>query len=252
MIDEVKKEIRLAIDELNSHSLYKDLNNIDDVRQFMESHVFAVWDFMSLLKALQIQLTCVSNVWIPVKDTVSARFINEIVHGEETDINEEGIAKSHFEMYLDAMNEVGADTTKIKAFIRFLEQGVSVQQALNLIEVAPAVKEFVNYTFALIEEGSLHKLAAAFTFGREDVIPEMFLEIVKETKKQDQKVYRKLIYYLERHIELDGDEHGPLALQMIQNLCGSDSQKWKEVLEVSKQAIDKRINLWSGIQTVLV
>lgn len=252
-IEVVQQKIHSAIDKLNSHSLYKELNTIDDVKLFMESHVFAVWDFMSLLKNLQIQLTCVSKVWLPVENAVTARFINEIVHGEETDVNELGTPMSHFEMYLEAMKEVGASTQKIEDFIALLQQGIPVLEALKKVNVSPSVYDFVSYTFEIIERGNTHEIAAAFTFGREDVIPEMFLEIVKETKKQNQnKAYTKLLYYLERHIELDGDEHGPLSLKMIEELCGDDEQKWIEVLAVSEEAIEKRIGLWSGIQIELV
>ncbi|MDO3695842.1 DUF3050 domain-containing protein [Wenyingzhuangia sp. chi5] len=252
-IEDVQERIHSAINKLNSHELYKDLNSIQDIKQFMESHVFAVWDFMSLLKNLQIQLTCVSKVWIPVENPVTARFINEIVHGEETDINELGVPMSHFEMYLEAMKEVGASTARIELFINLIKQGVPVLDALKEVEVSEAVYDFVSYTFEIIDRGNVHEIAAAFTFGREDVIPEMFLEIVKETKKQNQdKAYTKLLYYLERHIELDGDEHGPLSLRMIEELCGTDEQKWQEVLTVSEQAIEKRIGLWSGIQLELV
>ncbi|MGY5355045.1 DUF3050 domain-containing protein [Wenyingzhuangia sp. IMCC45467] len=252
-IEDVQNKIHSAINKLNSHNLYKDLNSIDDVKQFMESHVFAVWDFMSLLKNLQLKLTCVSKVWIPVENPVTARFINEIVHGEETDVNELGVPMSHFEMYLDAMKEVGASTAKVELFVNLIKQGVSVLDALKEVEVSPSVYDFVSYTFEVIERGNVHEIAAAFTFGREDVIPEMFLEIVKETKKQNRdKAYTKLLYYLERHIELDGDEHGPLSLRMIEELCGVNEQKWEEVLIVSEQAIEKRIGLWSGIQLELV
>lgn len=251
-IKDIQEKINSTINKLNSHYLYKDLNSIQDIKQFMESHVFAVWDFMSLLKNLQLQLTCVSKVWVPVENAVTARFINEIVHGEETDVNELGVAMSHFEMYLDAMKEVGASTAKIDLFINLIKQGVPVLDALKEVEVSKAVYEFVSYTFEIIEKGNVHEIAAAFTFGREDVIPEMFLEIVKETKKQNRdNAYTKLLYYLERHIELDGDEHGPLSLRMIEELCGNDEQKWQDVLKVSEQAIEKRIDLWSGIQLEL-
>ncbi|MEN8764358.1 MAG: DUF3050 domain-containing protein [Wenyingzhuangia sp.] len=251
-VKEVQERIQAAIDRLNAHDLYKDLNSIQDVKQFMESHVFAVWDFMSLLKNLQLKLTCVSKVWLPVENPVTARFINEIVHGEETDINELGQPMSHFEMYLDAMREVGASTKKIDIFIELIKKGTPVLEALEEVEVPQAVYDFVSYTFEVIERGKAHEIAAAFTFGREDVIPEMFLEIVKETKKQNQdNAYTKLLYYLERHIELDGDEHGPLSLRMIEELCGNDPQKWQEVLDVSDQAIEIRIKLWSGIQLEL-
>ena len=84
----------------------------------MEYHVYAVWDFMSLLKALQIELTCTTLPWKPVGDTKIRRLINSIVLEEESDVDADGNPSSHYEMYLDAMIECGADTKKIESFNR--------------------------------------------------------------------------------------------------------------------------------------
>ncbi|MFN7100757.1 MAG: DUF3050 domain-containing protein, partial [Flavobacterium sp.] len=88
--------------------------------------------------------------------------------------------------------------------------------------------------------------------GREDLIPSMFTEILRNFQANFPETdLSKLIYYFERHIELDADEHGPMAMTMITELCGNDAQKWSDVEEVSKQALEKRIGLWDAIEEQL-
>ena len=246
----ILKQLHPLQEELKAHSLYQTIENVNDIQLFTERHVFAVWDFMSLLKALQQQLTCTSIPWVPVKNSTLARFINEIVHGEESDLNEKGVAKSHFEMYIEAMQQLQADTSKIDSFLQKILNGVTVYDALNQIDIDSKTANFVRFSFDIIATQEAHKIAAAFTFGREDIIPDMFIEILKNSEDRENQ-YDQFIYYLERHIELDGDEHGPLSLQMISELCGNDDTKWDEVLSVSVQALKQRIQLWDAVETII-
>lgn len=247
-IQHIEEELTDLRIQLNKHPLYKTLETMDDVKKFMEIHVFAVWDFMSLLKALQNLLTNNRVPWTPKGYGEAARFINEIVMGEESDVNELGEAKSHFEMYIDAMDQIQADTSKINTFINSIKQGDSIENTLDTHQLDDKICAFINFTFDVIKSGKEHCIASAFTFGREDVIPEMFLEIIQQSKtSKDDNRYSKLLYYLNRHIEIDGDEHGPISLKMVETLCGNDAQKWNEVFEVAKQALEYRIVLWDYI-----
>ena len=244
-IDFIQNEIAPLREGLKSHKIYKKLKTIDDIKIFTEDHVFAVWDFMSLLKFLQRELTCVSIPWIPKKNSKLTQFVNEITLAEESDVNLYGEPKSHFEMYLDAMENFDADRSKIQSFLTHISQTNSIDQALDITDVPIAVKNFIKFTFDTIASNDAHKVAAAFTFGREDLIPDMFIQIINET--DDKESYKDFLYYLNRHVELDGDSHGPLSLEMIKELCGDDDQKWDEVSATAKQALQVRIALWDYI-----
>jgi len=234
---------------LLQHSLYNKVRTIDDLRHFLEGHVYAVWDFMSLLKALQSKLTCTTTPWLPVGNPEIRYLINEIVLAEETDLNAEGHRQSHYEMYLDAMKACGADTATVEAFLEDVVETQNIFVSIRKSSLHEDIKAFLDFTFRVIDEGKPHEIAAAFTFGREDLIPSMFTEILKNFKQNFPEInLDKLIYYFERHIELDADEHGPMAMQMISELCGNDARKWKEVEEISMMALDKRIALWGAIE----
>ena len=211
--------------------------------------MYAVWDFMSLLKALQSKLTCTTTPWLPIGNPEIRYLINEIVLAEETDLTLEGKRLSHYEMYIDAMKDCGADTSEIENFLQHVIETQNIFVSIKQSDLHPNIKAFLDFTFRVIDEGKPHEIAAAFTFGREDLIPSMFTEILRNFEANFPETdLRKLIYYFERHIELDADEHGPMAMQMIFELCGDDQNKWKEAENVSIQALEKRIGLWDAIE----
>ena len=234
-IQHINTQIAEYKKDVVNHPLYNQLNTIEDVQKLMEIHVYAVWDFMSLLKGLQIELTCTTLPWKPIGNTKIRRLINSIVLEEESDVDAVGNPSSHYEMYLDAMEECGANTNNIENFVNSISAG-------KLPKVNKAIDSFLATTFDILNSGEAHKIAAAFTFGREDLIPDMFTAIVNDLSKEHK--LDKFIYYLKRHIELDGGEHGPLALELISNLCGENKQKWKEVEEAAIACLVARKELW--------
>ena len=227
-IQNLEKNLLITRKSLVSHSLYSKLDSKQKLIDFMENHVFAVWDFMSLIKALQKNLTCVDVPWVPNENRLAGRLVNEIVLAEESDVDLNGDPKSHFELYLESMNQIGASTKIINDFISKIKNSKSYSNSIDKININPIVKEFMDFTFNIINTNKNHVIASVFTFGREDLIPDMFIEIVKKLSNSDEIEADNLVYYLERHIEIDADEHGPMALKMIEELCGDDETKWKE------------------------
>jgi len=233
-------------DQLLRHPLYSMMKTKEDIFVFMESHVYAVWDFMSLLKSLQRDLTCTTTPWVPQSNATTRFFINEIVLGEESDVDPNGGYISHFELYLRAMRESGANTQSMEAFIVHLQKACTVSESLHHCGAPQEAQKFVESTFEQIENRSLHERAALFTYGREDLIPGMFLTMVESLRNEGAQL-DTFVYYLKRHIELDGDHHGALSSQMTNALINGDAQKQKEVDDIIAWGYQQRIDLWNGI-----
>jgi pyrroloquinoline quinone (PQQ) biosynthesis protein C len=150
-------------------------------------------------------------------------------------------------MYLNAMRQIGANTLVIENLLSQLQNGKNIFDIIKQMELPSYVTDFLRFTFQTIEESKTHKIAAVFTFGREDLIPDMFISMIKRMNRENEHNFDQTIYYFERHIEVDGDSHGPMALDMITNLCGTDPLKWEEAISASKTALQRRIALWDGI-----
>ena len=244
--------LRSLRNQVVGHRVYHLVKSGDHLRVFMEHHVFAVWDFMSLLKALQQRLTCVEVPWVPQGDAVSRRLVNELVLEEESGESDEGCYLSHFELYRAAMESCGADTSRIDAFVEQIRRGVTVIKALEMANVPGAARSFAERTWEIVASGRAHAIAAAFAFGREEVIPDMFRTLVAELERQFPGRFDLLQDYMKRHIRLDGDCHGPMALRLLAKLCGEDPAKWAEAEEAARAALTARITLWDGVIEELV
>jgi hypothetical protein len=232
--------------ELGNHPVFTEITSLAALRRFMQTHVFAVWDFMSLTKRLQQELTCTQLPWLPPSDARAARLINQIVLGEESDDAPGKGQCSHFELYLDAMREVGASTRQIECFIDLQQQGVPYATALQRVQAGQATAGFVTQTLDIALHAPVHCVAAAFLHGRESVIPQMFQRLLDtwELKADQAPTFR---YYLQRHIEVDTDDHGPAAEALLTRLVAGDQQRQREAQQAATAAVQSRIALWDQL-----
>jgi hypothetical protein len=235
-----------AREKLVGHPLYRRLTSFEDAATFSSRHVFAVWDFFSLLKRLQREVTCVETPWLPRGMSDHARFILDIVISEESD---EAIGSgyiSHFELYLSAMDEIGADRGPIDGYLGRLREGADPVEALDSPDIPPYVRDFVANTLSVALGGEPHEVAASFCHGRENLLPDV-LTGVRAGLGPDLNRSPIFKHYLDRHITLDHDEHGPLALRLLDALCEGDAEKLEVASRVGVAAIESRTALWDGI-----
>ncbi|MBH89933.1 MAG: heme oxygenase [Magnetovibrio sp.] len=250
--------------KLNNHKLISGdlIDNIYDLQIFMEHHVFAVWDFMSLIKFLQNHFCPTTDCWVPLnrskKENRCARLVNEIILAEETDydLNGKDIV-SHFELYLDAMEEIGADVKQINNWISRLSQGsisaasysnfYMTKSSFSKSGIMPeASANFVKSTFNHIKTGKPNIIAAVFAFGRERAIPDMFKGLISQLDISEIDC-PKFHYYLSRHIEIDADEHGPASLELVEYACNQQSELIIEAENAAISAIVSRLKFWDAL-----
>ena len=247
----INSEIKELKHQLYKHPVYEALENLEDLKTFMQHHIYSVWDFMSLVKYLQNSFAPTTLPWVPSKKSDIQRFINEIVMEEESDENlilEKSDTKfiSHFELYMHAMEEVEIGSTQ--SMKKFLEefQTKSLDAALEGNNIPCASREFVKTTFSFLKTDKPHVIAAAFSFGREHIIPYMYLDLLKQMQI-DENDAKKFHYYINRHIELYGGSHGEMAMEMLNILCEDDQEKIHEVQVSAARAIQARISFWDGV-----
>ncbi|WP_074311377.1 DUF3050 domain-containing protein [Singulisphaera sp. GP187] len=245
--DSIRERLGPQRDALLHHPLYQEIDRLEALHVFMELHIFAVWDFMSLLKSLQQRLSCVAIPWLPAADPSGCRLVNEIVLAEESDDDGQGGFVSHFELYRRAMIRCRAKTGTIDAFLNELHQGRPVAVALESPVVPDCARRFVQQTFRILEDDNLCAIASAFTFGREDLLPAVFQRIVDQLNIQADGDLEDFKYYLDRHIGLDSEEHGPMANQLLHSLCGSDPARWQLAEQTAIDCLEARRALWDGI-----
>lgn len=242
-------DLRIALEprraRLVDHPLYDAVDTLGRLRDLMSVHVFAVWDFMCLAKRLQRELTSMTPLWRPPAEPELARFINGVIHGEESDVGPDGHAISHCELYLAGMEEVGASTYTFRRFLDAISAGSTADAALAAVDAPKCARAFVRHTLQTALAGDPVEVLASFLFGREDLIPDMFAKILPRWQKS--RTATRFAYYVKRHIELDGDDHGPAARKALVSLAGTRPAAWAAARRSAERALDARIALWDRV-----
>ncbi len=245
-----KNLIRSMTSCLEKHEVYDSINSLKKLRIFMEHHIYSVWDFMSLIKYLQKEIAPAEFPWTPKGDGDIKRFINELVLEEESDqVYKNKSYSSHFELYISAMNEIGANTQPVKEFIRIVQKE-GVQNALISTHIPEPSAKFTKQTFLFIERNRPHEVAAALALGREHIIPTIFRSILKKigVSSKQAPIFH---YYLNRHIGLDEDFHAPLSLKLLNELCGEDNEYRSQAVAAAERSITSRMEFWDDVLVVL-
>ncbi len=247
MPDEITNDvIGVFKQQLEDHPVYAAVSNKEELRCFMEHHVYSVWDFMSLIKYLQSVVAPTSYPWTPRGDAQVRRFINELVLEEESDETDvPGEYASHFELYQKAMKEIGASTLPSARFVETVRQE-GIISALELPTVPEASRMFTSTTFEFLHSNKPHQVAAALALGREHIIPSIFRSILHKTGVTEEQA-PIFHFYLNRHIHLDEDFHAPLSLRLLNGLCCGDKVKIDEAIEAAGLAVQARLVFWDGV-----
>lgn len=239
--------------QLDEHPIYGSIRDRADLACFMEHHVFSVWDFMSLIKYLQHQIAPSEIPWVPRGNPAVRYFINQLVLEEESDAlpGADGELRygSHFELYCQAMEEVGANAARARNFVDSLTHQ-NVDEALYSDQVPLPARYFSETTFCFIREDKPHLVAAALAVGRERLIPEMFRRFLERMGigASDAPTFH---YYLNRHVHLDADFHGPLSMQLLEMLCADDPQRISAAETAAEEALCARIRFWDGVHEAI-
>src|SRR2546430_1846165 len=127
------------------------------------------------------------------------------------------------------MDEIGADRAPIDGLIDALRSGTPVSDALDALDVRAiplSTSGFVRTTLRTAREATVHEVAASFLYGREDLVPRMFRRILATLEAETSLRCPAFRCYLDRHVDVDENEHAPMAHDLLRSLCGGDATRW--------------------------
>ncbi len=246
-VSTINESLEPLRNQLLAHSVYDQMIQLRHVQVFMEHHVYAVWDFMSLLKARQRKFGVFQIPWTPSPNPDAVRLLNEIAVCEECDEAGDGGYKSHFELYRESMETAGASTQSIDGLIQRVRKNSSHRPDMKSLAISSSVKSFITSTFDIIDRNDDIELASTFLYGREDLLPGLFTQVVKQVSREYSGCLDPFVYYLDRHIEVDEGEHGPAAVRLLESLCDGRQERVARAQDAAVKALRHRLELWDGI-----
>lgn len=235
-------------DELTQHPILHAVSDRAGLRVFMASHVYAVWTHISLVKRLQHELTSVAVPWVPPRSRHAARLINELVTGVECDLDADGAPISHYELYLDAMQNVGADTRSIRRFVQLIDDGSSsaLERAFDSATTPQHVRTYVRHALRVARQGSLAQVMGCFLHERDISLQQSITRLLAEWTRTSPALPR-LAYYLERHSQLECGRHAERLQRVVQELDSTSPRFADDVLASARESLGTRIRFWDGV-----
>lgn len=226
------------------HPIFPRLKSLEAVKVFMEHHIWCVWDFMYLAKSVHSSLSG-RGAWSPSPCPETLADFNDILATEETDIGPTGKLGSHFEFFVEAMEQAGADTIPVRAFQRQVELGEAPLLAMRKSKAPTSAIQFVSATMN-DASGPTHIRAASFCLAREDLVPRLLRRLRRYVPWNHPRL-EMLKWYVDRHIELDTVHHGPTGRRILAAVIAGDSNRRAEASAAAELAIAARVKYLDAI-----
>ena len=242
-LSELQKQIKPLRDQLREHPLYISIREKEDLQIFMEGHVFAVWDFASLINGLRSRLTHLGDHSGLDNQSLLALLEAIINRGSEGADKPFGL----FSDYREAMQRAGAGTFEIDDLVNRVRTGTPPERAILDSKLPGYVVQFLDHTFSILRESNPVVMAATFAFGRGGLIPDIFSRLIDKRIGEGDDSLSGLQAYFDGYIEVGSTENAPLIARLITHLCGDDLNAWSECLRAADDALRARIALWNGI-----
>lgn len=229
---------------LESHKLYDRIFDDYSLRLFVEHHVVCVWSYNYLLRNIYQELVSMIQPLNSQAQKEALRIISEAILEEEVEEQTDGSLLSHLEIYLEAMQELGADVGPILSFFDMQESGASWQESLAASHFPASVAQYARSMGELFER-PLHERAAVLFYEGEPFIPDTFLNRLGQLGARHD--VNRLLDYFERHIEGLKRPGFSTSGRLVEIFCGDNPQLNDEAEKAAEQAMQIRIDLWNKL-----